>query len=111
MGFLADGLHHRPGSPRRVLGTDAFQETESPASTLPITKHNYLVHACEDIYPNLREAFHPRPIGAARAGARRHHQDAQQATFEFRPEDGPVPRFRPHRAAVAGGGPRSGGRR
>ena len=29
--------------PRRVIGTDAFQEADITGITMPITKHNYLV--------------------------------------------------------------------
>ena len=42
----------------RLIGTDAFQETDITGITLPITKHNYLVTRAEDIAPSLREAFH-----------------------------------------------------
>ncbi len=40
-----------------VLGTDAFQEVDITGITLPITKHNYLIHRAEDIAPAIREAF------------------------------------------------------
>ena len=33
----------------KSLGTDAFQETDITGVTLPITKHNYLVHDVEEL--------------------------------------------------------------
>src|SRR5215470_16882012 len=75
-----------------VLGSDAFQECDVTGVTLPITKHNYLVTRAEEIYPTLREAFHLARSG--RPGPVRVDitKDAQQATFEFHPGDGPPPR-------------------
>jgi acetolactate synthase I/II/III large subunit len=45
-GFLADRLHHRAGG-SKLIGSDAFQETDITGVTLPITKHNYLVTHAE----------------------------------------------------------------
>jgi len=51
----------------RLIGSDAFQETDITGITLPITKHNYLVTRAEDVAPTIREAFavarsgRPRP--------------------------------------------------
>src|ERR1700709_637240 len=42
----------------KVLGSDAFQEVDITGSTLPITKHNYLVTRAEDLAPTIKEAFH-----------------------------------------------------
>jgi acetolactate synthase I/II/III large subunit len=47
----------------KLIGSDAFQETDITGITLPITKHNYLVTAAEDVAPAVREAF-----AVARAG-------------------------------------------
>jgi acetolactate synthase-1/2/3 large subunit len=47
----------------KVLGTDAFQETDVTGVTLPITKHNVLVTDVRDVGPAIKEAF-----GIARAG-------------------------------------------
>src|ERR1044071_5357342 len=41
----------------RLIGSDAFQETDITGITLPITKHNYLVTSAEDVAPAVREAF------------------------------------------------------
>ncbi|KAL6325496.1 hypothetical protein AAG906_023341 [Vitis piasezkii] len=43
--------------PRRMIGTDAFQETPIVEVTRSITKHNYLVLDVEDIPHIVREAF------------------------------------------------------
>ncbi len=47
----------------KLIGSDAFQETDITGITLPITKHNYLVTRAEDVAPAVLEAF-----AIARAG-------------------------------------------
>jgi acetolactate synthase-1/2/3 large subunit len=42
----------------RLVGTDAFQETDMTGVTLTITKHNYLVTDVKDLAQVLKEAFH-----------------------------------------------------
>ena len=49
--------------PRAAIGSDAFQEADIQGITLPITKHNYLVQAPEDIPRILAEAFHLASTG------------------------------------------------
>ncbi|CAA2955879.1 acetolactate synthase 1, chloroplastic-like [Olea europaea var. sylvestris] len=44
--------------PRRMIGTDAFQETPIVEVTRSITKHNYLVLDVEDIPRIVKEAFY-----------------------------------------------------
>ena len=44
--------------PTTQLGTDSFQEIDITGVTLPITKHNYVVGAVEDLADTIREAFH-----------------------------------------------------
>src|ERR1700752_1987417 len=41
----------------RLIGSDAFQETDITGVTLAITKHNYLVRHASDVAPAVREAF------------------------------------------------------
>src|SRR5262245_9749539 len=41
----------------KVLGSDAFQETDVTGITLPITKHNYLVTDAHELAHVMREAF------------------------------------------------------
>jgi acetolactate synthase-1/2/3 large subunit len=43
--------------PSRLVGSDAFQETDVTGITLPITKHNWLVTEAGDIARHVREAF------------------------------------------------------
>ncbi|XP_051147702.1 acetolactate synthase 2, chloroplastic [Andrographis paniculata] len=44
--------------PRRMIGTDAFQETPIVEVTRSITKHNYLVMDVDDIPRIVKEAFY-----------------------------------------------------
>jgi acetolactate synthase I/II/III large subunit len=41
----------------KLIGSDAFQETDITGITLPITKHNYLVTSADDVAPAVLEAF------------------------------------------------------
>jgi acetolactate synthase-1/2/3 large subunit len=41
-----------------LIGRDAFQEVDITGISLPVTKHNYLVHRIEDLAPTIKEAFH-----------------------------------------------------
>jgi acetolactate synthase-1/2/3 large subunit len=41
----------------KLIGSDAFQETDITGITLPITKHNYLVTRAEDVAGAVAEAF------------------------------------------------------
>ena len=41
-----------------LIGRDGFQEVDIQGITLPVTKHNYLVHRLEDIAPTIKEAFY-----------------------------------------------------
>ena len=40
-----------------VIGTDAFQESDTTGITLPITKHNYLIKDPADLPHVFKEAF------------------------------------------------------
>jgi acetolactate synthase I/II/III large subunit len=81
----------------KLIGSDAFQESDVTGVTLPITKHNYLVTRAEDIASTFREAF---AIAASGRPGPVHidiTKDAQQASCEFdwdaaRPKK---PAFRP----------------
>lgn len=44
--------------PRRMIGTDAFQEVDTVGITRPCTKMNYLVRHASDLADVIREAFH-----------------------------------------------------
>src|SRR6201988_2463640 len=42
----------------KLIGSDAFQETDITGVTLPITKHNYLVTHASELARTIREAFY-----------------------------------------------------
>ena len=42
----------------KLIGSDAFQETDITGITLPITKHNYLVTHPDEVARTIREAFY-----------------------------------------------------
>src|SRR5688572_25304212 len=69
--------------PSKVLGSDAFQETDVTGITLPITKHNALGTEARDIARTVKEAFaiarsaRPGPVLVDIC------KDAQQAKTEF----------------------------
>ncbi|WP_437820504.1 biosynthetic-type acetolactate synthase large subunit [Sorangium sp. So ce1078] len=88
--------------PSKLLGTDAFQETDITGVTLPITKHNYLVTEVQDIAPAIREAFYIARSGRPGPVLVDITKDAQQASIDFEPPKGEVrlPGYRPSHHAV-----------
>ena len=58
----------------KLIGYDAFQETDITGVTLPITKHNYLVTHPEELRADDSRSVLHRRVGAARSGAHRHYQ-------------------------------------
>jgi len=69
--------------PSKLLGTDAFQETDITGITLPITKHNALVTDVKDIAQTVREAFAVARSGRPGPVLVDICKDAQQAKTEF----------------------------
>jgi len=69
--------------PSKLLGTDAFQETDVTGITLPITKHNALVTEARGIAPAIREAFIIAKSGRPGPVLVDICKDAQQAKTEF----------------------------
>jgi acetolactate synthase I/II/III large subunit len=67
----------------KLIGSDAFQETDITGVTLPITKHNYLVTRAEDIAPTIREAFYVAKSGRPGPVLIDITKDAQQSTCDF----------------------------
>jgi acetolactate synthase-1/2/3 large subunit len=67
----------------RMLGTDAFQETDVTGITLPITKHNALVTEVGTLARTLREAFHIARTGRPGPVLVDICKDVQQARTEF----------------------------
>ncbi len=66
----------------RLIGSDAFQETDITGITLPITKHNYLVTSAADVAPSVREAFAIARSGRPGPVLLDITKDAQQASCE-----------------------------
>ena len=81
----------------RLIGSDAFQETDVTGVTLPITKHNYLVSHVSEVAPTIHEAFYVARSGRPGPVLVDITKDAQQASAEFVWDGGPVrlPGYRP----------------
>src|SRR4026209_1982450 len=67
----------------KLIGSDAFQETDITGVTLPITKHNYLVTRAEDVAPTIRQAFVIAKSGRPGPVLIDITKDAQQSSCEF----------------------------
>ena len=76
--------------PSKLIGYDAFQETDITGITLPITKHSYLVTRVEDIMPAMKEAFHLAKSGRPGPVLVDITKDAQQASMEWDWDPTPV---------------------
>ena len=87
--------------PSKLIGYDAFQETDITGVTLPITKHNYLVTRAEDVAPSIREAFSIARSGRPGPVLVDITKDAQQATckFDWDAAAPQPPAFRPDHSA------------
>src|SRR5437588_329367 len=67
----------------KLIGSDAFQETDIPGVTLPITKHNYLVTHASELARTIREAFYLARSGRPGPVLVDITKDAQQSSCEF----------------------------
>src|ERR687895_2556760 len=67
----------------RLIGSDAFQETDITGVTLPVTKHNYLVTRAADVARTIREAFAVAASGRPGPVLVDITKDAQQSTCDF----------------------------
>ncbi|MGH9524692.1 MAG: biosynthetic-type acetolactate synthase large subunit [Terriglobales bacterium] len=67
----------------KVIGYDAFQETDITGITLPITKHNYLVTRPDELAKVIREAFQIARSGRPGPVLIDVTKDAQQMSCEF----------------------------
>src|SRR5437764_2969198 len=81
----------------KLIGSDAFQETDITGITLPITKHNYLVTHADQLARVLREAFYVAGAGMPGPVLVDITKDAQQSSCDFewdtaRPQ---LPGYRP----------------
>jgi len=81
----------------KLIGSDAFQETDITGVTLPVTKHNYLVTQASEIAKTISEAFYVARSGRPGPVLVDITKDAQQSTCEFdgRPIEPQLPGYRP----------------
>ena len=87
----------------KVVGTDAFQETDVTGVTLPITKHNYLVSHVNEVAPTIHEAMYVARSGRPGPVLVDITKDAQQLTTELQwdPSDVKLPGYRPDLSPTA----------
>ena len=85
--------------PSKLIGYDAFQETDITGITVPITKHNYLITRVEDIMPAIKEAFFLAKSGRPGPVLVDITKDAQAASIEWQWDPRPVKMrgYRPER--------------
>jgi len=74
----------------KVIGTDAFQETDVTGVTLPVTKHNYLITHASDVAETVREAFYVAREGRPGPVLIDLPKDVQNATVEYEYPTGPI---------------------
>jgi acetolactate synthase-1/2/3 large subunit len=86
----------------KLIGSDAFQETDITGITLPITKHNYLVTRADEVARVVREAFYVASSGRPGPVLIDITKDAQQSSAEFVWPEAPRLRgYRPDHRPVA----------
>jgi acetolactate synthase-1/2/3 large subunit len=81
----------------KLIGSDAFQETDITGVTLPVTKHNYLVTHASEVAQTISEAFYVARSGRPGPVLVDITKDAQQSTCEFdgKPVVPQLPGYRP----------------
>jgi acetolactate synthase I/II/III large subunit len=81
----------------KLIGSDAFQETDITGVTLPVTKHNYLVTQASEVAQTISEAFYVARSGRPGPVLVDITKDAQQASCEFdgKPVAPQLPGYRP----------------
>ena len=81
----------------KLIGSDAFQETDITGVTLPVTKHNYLVTHASEVAQTISEAFYVAKSGRPGPVLVDITKDAQQSTCEFdgKPIAPQLPGYRP----------------
>jgi acetolactate synthase I/II/III large subunit len=81
----------------KLIGSDAFQETDITGITLPVTKHNYLVTRADEVARVVREAFYVARSGRPGPVLIDITKDAQQSSCDFVWPD--TPKLRGYRPA------------
>ena len=86
--------------PRKMIGSDAFQEVDTVGITRPCTKYNYLVREASEMAEVLREAFHLAGTGRPGPIVIDIPKDvtAEQVAFVY-PEKINLPGYRPNKRA------------
>ena len=81
----------------KLIGSDAFQETDITGVTLPVTKHNYLITHADQVAQTISEAFYVAKSGRPGPVLVDITKDAQQSTCEFdgKPIAPQLPGYRP----------------
>ena len=81
----------------KLIGSDAFQETDITGVTLPVTKHNYLVTHASEVAQTISEAFYVARSGRPGPVLVDITKDAQQSTCDFdgKPVAPQLPGYRP----------------
>jgi acetolactate synthase-1/2/3 large subunit len=81
----------------KLIGSDAFQETDITGVTLPVTKHNYLVTHADQVARTISEAFYVARSGRPGPVLVDITKDAQQSSCEFdgKPVVPQLPGYRP----------------
>jgi acetolactate synthase-1/2/3 large subunit len=81
----------------KLIGSDAFQETDITGVTLPVTKHNYLVTHADQVAQTISEAFYVARSGRPGPVLVDITKDAQQSSCEFdgKPIAPQLPGYRP----------------
>ena len=79
----------------KLIGTDAFQESDITGVTMPVTKHNYLVTSAERCCAHHSRSVLHREVRTPRPGAHRHHQGraARLDALRIRRDADPVARL------------------
>jgi acetolactate synthase I/II/III large subunit len=82
----------------KLIGSDAFQETDITGVTLPVTKHNYLVTHASEVAQTISEAFYVARSGRPGPVLVDITKDAQQSSCEFdgKPVAPLLPGYRPN---------------
>ena len=88
----------------KLIGSDAFQETDITGVTLPVTKHNYLVTHASEVAQTISEAFYVARSGRPGPVLVDITKDAQQSSCEFdgKPVAPQLPGYRPDFSPTSG---------
>lgn len=73
--------------PTYLMGTDAFQETDTIGFSMPLTKHNILVRDVKDLPRKIREAFYIAGTGRPGPVLVDLPKDVLLAKMEYNPND------------------------